>query len=373
MINYGGGGRYSSIEGAIKLEPGETATVTLGGFGRPIIGKLVPAAEFETPPNWSFAIATCQLTPEPLDFFGMQAGIEKLREEMMPKELLEAPKEGEDQEKRIERFRAWNESEDGKKFHAAINEMIKDTNAAQERNNEKRDKAQAGAVASDGTFRIDDVQEGNWTLTIQLDSPPPPDQCGIGERIGTLEYQFSVPAIPGGVSDEPLDIGTLEVNRVVPQNPFPQVGEAAPEFEIVKIEPLAADEKYEDTGEKLRLSDYQGKYVILDFWATWCGPCLAKLPELKTLYEKIKDDDRFVLIGISLDEAGSEEMLGKFIARREMPWLHGLAGAWQSDTARSYGIQSIPALLLIDLDGKVLLSNPSMAELAKKIDELRRE
>ena len=77
------------------------------------------------------------------------------------------------------------------------------------------------------------------------------------------------------------------------------------------------------------------------------------------------------MIGISLDEAGSETMLGRFIARREMPWLHGLSGNWQSDTVRTYGINAIPALLLIDPDGKVLLSNPSMAELARKIDELR--
>jgi len=78
-----------------------------------------------------------------------------------------------------------------------------------------------------------------------------------------------------------------------------------------------------------------------------------------------------VLIGISLDVAGSEEMLGRFIARREMPWLHGLSGDWNSDTVRDYGIRAIPALLLIGTDGKVLLSNPSMADLARTIDELR--
>jgi len=163
----------------------------------------------------------------------------------------------------------------------------------------------------------------------------------------------------------------LVVQQLAQQNPLPQIGDTAPEFELAKIEPIAADGKYEDTGKKLSLSDYQGKYVILDFWATWCGPCLAKLPELKTLYGKIKDDDRFVLIGISLDNAGSEEMLGKFIARREMPWLHGLSGDWNSGMARSYGINAIPTLLLISTDGKVLLSNPDMQELAKKVDELR--
>jgi thiol-disulfide isomerase/thioredoxin len=169
-----------------------------------------------------------------------------------------------------------------------------------------------------------------------------------------------------------MDVGVLVVRKLADKNLFPKVGEAAPDFELVKIEPLAADGKYEDKG-KLRFSDYKGKYVILDFWATWCGPCLAKVPELKTLYGKIKDDDRFAMIGISIDDAGSEERLGKFVANREMLWLHGLSpGSWDSSAARTYGINAIPALLLIAPDGKVLLSNPSMNELAKTIDELRK-
>jgi thiol-disulfide isomerase/thioredoxin len=352
----------SHSTGRLELKPGETRAVTLGGVGRPVIGRLVPSPEFETLPNWTFSHITAVPVLERAEF--PRIAYEELWEKMVPRHVEE--------ETDPVRRAAWFETEEGEKWKAALDELLKGYNATVERNRTKEAMQRVSGVSSDGTFRLDDIPEGNWTLRVQLDSPPPTtDVCGTGGTIGTLNYDFVVAAVPGGVSDEPLDIGTLEVKQLARQNPMPRVGEAAPEFETAKIEPLAADETYEDTGDRLRLSDYKGKYVILDFWATWCGPCLAKLPELKTLYDKIKDDDRFVLIGISLDNAGSEEMLGRFIARREMPWLHGLSGDWQSDTARAYGINAIPALLLIDPDGKVLLSNPSMAELTRTIDELR--
>ena len=346
------------------VKPGETATVMLGGVGRPVVGKLVPSKEFETSPDWTFAQVTCFMTPEKIDVAGINADLEKLHEKMMPKELLEEKSPV----KQTELFNVWKETEEGKKFQAACKAITGDVMAIHDRNKEKQEKTTFCTVAKDGTFQLDNVQEGDWMLTVRLGASNGIEAVpGRFEQIGSLEYEFTIATISGGVSDEPLDLGTLQVKRLAKQNPFLKVGDLAYEFELVKIEPIAENGKFEDKGKKLRLSDFKGKHVILDFWATWCGPCLVKLPELKALYEKIKNDDRFVMIGISLDEVGSEEMLGKFIAKREMPWQHGLSGSWQSDTARTYGIQAIPALLLIGPDGKVLLSNPSIDDLTKRV------
>ena len=349
---------YHPME-VFQMKPGETVKMTLGGTGRPMIGHLVLSEGFETAPDWNSAYVNCRQPDEISDY--PREEIKELEEKMIPKDLLYNYRPVE----KADLLEAWGETGEGKKFKAAWNELTKDVRAVLVRNANKRATNRSCSVAPDGTFRFDDMPEGDWILTVHL-----------GE-IGFLEHAFTIAAIPGGQSDEPLDLGTLEVERVVTEvkdaglKQTIKAGEPAPDFEITRIEPISADGNFEDKGAKLRLSDYTGKYVVLDFWATWCGPCLAKIPELKTLYETIKDDDRFVVIGISLDDANSEEQIGKLIAQRGMTWLNGWAGDFGSETARNYGIQTIPALLLIGPDGKVLLSNPIFAELTKKIDDLR--
>jgi thiol-disulfide isomerase/thioredoxin len=341
------------------MAPGETATVLLGGTGRPVIGRLLLGEGFEAPPDWSAAHISFTQPPEEIDF--PQAEIAELQEKMIPSEILYGT---------AEVRMAWEETEEGKEFMSAWAELTKDARAAVARNNIKRGTQRTLRPAQDGTFRFDDLPVGDWILTATLSTPQ-------YRPIGTLEYTFTIADIPGGQSDEPLDLGDLEIERLDEQqrtatpSTLIRVGTEAPDFELVKINPIADDGIFEDTGERLRLSDFRGKYVILDFWATWCGPCLAKMPELKELYEKIKDDDRFVVIGVSLDDANSKEAVGKIIARRGIDWLIGTTGGWHTETVRNYGIQSIPTMLLIDTDGEVLLSNPMFVELVRKIDELR--
>ncbi len=105
-------------------------------------------------------------------------------------------------------------------------------------------------------------------------------------------------------------------------------------------------------GKELNLADYKGKYVLLDFWATWCRPCQAELPFLGKLAEKYKGSDKFAIIGISLDSDPAK--IPPFIQRFKIDYPHMFDGkVWQNTIAQQYGVNSIPFTVLLDPEMKV--------------------
>jgi thiol-disulfide isomerase/thioredoxin len=100
---------------------------------------------------------------------------------------------------------------------------------------------------------------------------------------------------------------------------------------------------------------YAGKIVMLDFWATWCGPCIAEVPNMKIAYEE-RHDKGFEILGISLDEARDEEKLKDFVKEKELPWSQIFEGkGWDIKLAETYDVSGIPFVLLVDGDtGKIL-------------------
>jgi thiol-disulfide isomerase/thioredoxin len=131
------------------------------------------------------------------------------------------------------------------------------------------------------------------------------------------------------------------------------------QMEAQKIQAaLAVGVKFPDFNEKdtagkpLSIANYNGKVVLIDFWATWCGPCRAELPNVIATYKKYHNQG-FEIIGISLDQ--DQAKLTGFTKDMNMTWPQYFDGqSWQNKLAVKYGIESIPATFLLDGNGKII-------------------
>ena len=137
----------------------------------------------------------------------------------------------------------------------------------------------------------------------------------------------------------------------------------APEFEVTTL-----------TGERFALKEQLGKVVLLDFWATWCGPCIAEMPHLQKLYEKYEGEPDVVFLAISIDEG--RNVVERFIEKNKytFPVAHA------PEIQKKYGVRGIPTLILIGRDGRIHYRTIGfnteadfIAEQSEKIELLRQQ
>jgi thiol-disulfide isomerase/thioredoxin len=118
----------------------------------------------------------------------------------------------------------------------------------------------------------------------------------------------------------------------------PKTPDIAPDFTLKTLE-----------GQEITLSELKGKVVLLDFWATWCGPCKESIPHLAQLYTSYKERG-LELIGMSTDKAGDVEVVRRFVNSMEIPYPIILT---PEEVTRSYKITGLPTAVLIDKKGKI--------------------
>ncbi len=121
-------------------------------------------------------------------------------------------------------------------------------------------------------------------------------------------------------------------------------------------------------GEELSLESLRGKVVLLDFWASWCGPCRRENPNVVRVYNRFKDQG-FEILGISLDDR--RERWEQAVAADKLEWLHvsDLQG-WKSAYGQLYGVTSIPQTVLLDRDGNILARNLRGPDLERRLEEV---
>jgi thiol-disulfide isomerase/thioredoxin len=289
----------------------ETTRVMLGGRGRPVVGRVEIPDSLRAEPGFQFVYGVVGLkvpeTPSPVPA------------DVKAKSLAE----------QADWWRAFRGTE---AHRAYLAERQKGTARAIEH-------LHPFEIGRDGSFRVEDVMPGTYTL--RIDAAVPFKEGRPGKNLGVLRVPIEVAAFEGERTDVPQDLGVLKWEGQVFH--APKAGDVAPDFDVHGL----------DEG-RIKLSDYRGKFVVIDFWATWCGPCLEEIPHVidaqRTLAQRRKD---VVFVSLSLDN--EPDPLIEFVKKNGMTWRQGFLGAWDADpVTKSYGVNGIPSMWLVGPDGKVV-------------------
>lgn len=137
------------------------------------------------------------------------------------------------------------------------------------------------------------------------------------------------------------------------------IGQTAPELSLP-----------DPNGKEVKLSSFRGKYVLVDFWASWCKPCREENPTVVKAYNKYKDKN-FTVLGVSLDRPGQKDEWMKAVMKDNLTWTQvSDLMFWNSPVVQLYGIEGIPYNVLVDPDGKIIAESLRGPALEAKLGEL---
>ncbi len=292
------------------VQPGRTYNVSLNETGRTIVGTAVLPAGRTRKMTWSYGINY---------FIALKEGIP------IPMDLRHF-----DDTWHRGWSETWSASREGKTYMDTLYKYFVKLNY-------------------DGTFYIEGVPPGKYQLVLRVYDAPEGGGCLVNP-VATALVDVDVPK---ACKDDKLDIGNVVVDLCAT---LPD-GDPAPFFKVKTLD-----------GKTVTLQDYRGKVVLLVFWATWCSPCIAELPTLKTIHADLAEDDRFEMISLSLD--GSIDPVRHLVHQHQLDWVQVHLGNWsQTELPSQYAVSYLPAVFIIGPDGKIISQKVDESQIREQIDK----